>query len=84
MTLAERLHHKGRLEGLLTGRLEGRLEGGQSVLKRLLTKRFGDSVLDIRVQERLHSATLEELDTWAERILDAATIDDIFSETSSD
>ena len=66
------------------GRQEGRLEGGQSVLKRLLTKRFGDSVLDIRVQERLHSATPEELDTWAERILDAATIDDIFTETSSD
>lgn len=76
MTLAERLHHKGRLEG--------RLEGGQNVLKRLLAKRFGDSVLDIRVQERLRSATPEELDTWAERILDAATIDDIFSETSSD
>jgi hypothetical protein len=76
MTLAERLHHKGRQEG--------RQEGGQNVLKRLLAKRFGDSVLDIRVQERLRSATPEELDTWAERILDAATIDDIFSETGAD
>jgi hypothetical protein len=36
------------------------------------------------VQERLRSATPEELDTWVERILDAATIDDIFTETDSD
>ena len=76
MTLAERLHHKGRLEG--------RHEGCQKVLQRLLAKRFGDSVLNITVQERLRSATPEELDTWAERILDAATIDDIFTETDSD
>jgi predicted transcriptional regulator len=76
MTLAERLHHKGLLEG--------RQEGRQTVLQRLLTKRFGDSVLDIRVQERLRSATPEELDTWAERILDAATIDDIFIESLVD
>jgi predicted transcriptional regulator len=80
MTLAERLHRKGLMEG----KLEGRLEGRQSVLQRQLAKRFGDSVLDIRMQERLRSATPEELDTWAERILDAATIDDIFTDSETD
>ena len=84
MTLAERLHQKGLMEGKLEGRLEGSLEGRQSVLQRLLAKRFGDSILDIRLQERLRSATQEELDTWAERILDAATIDDIFTDCSPD
>ncbi len=77
MTLAERLHHKGLMEG----RQEGLLEGQQKVLQRLLAKRFGDSVLDIRVQERLRAASPEKLDTWAERILDAATIDDVFNES---
>jgi predicted transposase/invertase (TIGR01784 family) len=72
MTLAERLHHKGLLEGR------------QTVLQRQMAKRFGDSVLDIRVQERLRSATPEELDTWVERILDAATIDDIFTDSRAD
>ncbi len=72
MTLAERLHCKGRMEGR------------QSVLQRQLATRFGDSVLDIRMQERLRSATPEELDTWAERILDAATIDDIFTDSPTD
>ena len=76
MTLAERLHRKGLMEG--------KLEGRQSVLQRQLAKRFGDSVLDIRMQERLRSATPEELDTWAERILDAATIDDIFTDSETD
>lgn len=84
MTLAEKLHQKGLMEGKLEGRLEGSLEGRQSVLQRLLAKRFGDSILDIRLQERLRSATQEELDTWAERILDAATIDDIFTDCAPD
>jgi hypothetical protein len=33
------------------------------------------------VQERLRAASPEEFDTWAERILDAATIDDVFNES---
>ena len=59
---------------------KGLPEGRQKILQRMMAKRFGESVLDIRVQERLRAASPEELDTWAERVLDAATIDDIFSE----
>ncbi len=72
MTLAERRCHKGLMEGR------------QNVLQRQPATRFGYSVLDIRVQERLRSATPDELDSWAERILDAATIDDIFTTSSTD
>jgi len=84
MTLAERLHRKGLLEGRREGRQEGRLEGKQNFLQRLLAKRFGDSVLDHRLQEKLRSATPEDLDTWTERILDAATLDDIFTGEASE
>jgi len=80
MTLAERLHHKGLMEG----RQEGLPEGRRKVLQRLRAKRFGDSILNIRMQERLRSATPDELDTWAEHILDAATIDDIFTISRTD
>lgn len=80
MTLAERLHRKGPMEG----KIEGRMEGRQSDLQRQLATRFGDSVLDIRMQERLRSTTPEELDTWAERTLDAAIIDDIFTDSPTD
>ncbi|SFJ64742.1 protein of unknown function, partial [Desulfomicrobium apsheronum] len=48
--------------------------------QRLLGKRFGKDILDIRMQERLRSASAEQLDLWAERILDATTIEDVFRE----
>jgi predicted transposase YdaD len=72
MTLAERL--------LRRGRQEGRQEGRQVVLQRLLGKRFGTDILDIRIQERLRTATPEQLDLWAERILDATTLEDVFGD----
>ena len=72
MTLAARLHCKGLMEGR------------QNVLQRQPAKRFGYSVLDIRVQERLRSATPQELEAWTVRILDAATIDDIFTISRTD
>ena len=72
MTLAERRCHKGLMEGR------------QNVLQRRPARRFVDSVLDIRMQERLRSAAPEEFDTRAERILDAASIDDIVTEPRTD
>jgi predicted transposase/invertase (TIGR01784 family) len=76
MTLAEQWLQ----EGLKKGRLEGRMEGRGAILNRLLSKRFGQDILDIRMQERLRTATPEQLDLWAERILDARTIDEVFTE----
>ena len=86
MTLAERLRSEGRREGRQEGRQEGREEGmmeGEvlgrySLLQRQIAKRFGVDLLDIRTQERLRTAKAEQLDLWAERILDARTIEDVF------
>ena len=82
MTLAERLRSEGRQEGRQEGREEGMMEGEvlgrYSVLQRQIAKRFGVDFLDIRTQERLRTAKAEQLDLWAERILDARSIEDVF------
>jgi hypothetical protein len=74
MTFAERLRSEGRQEGMLEGEVLGR----HAVLQRQIAKRFGVDFLDIRTQERLRAATTEQLDLWADRILDAQTIEDVF------
>ncbi len=71
---------EGLREGEAKGEARGEAKGRSAILNRLLSKRFGQGILDIRVQERLRTATPEQLDLWAERILDAKTIDDVFAE----
>lgn len=68
----------GRREGRREGREEGRAEGGSALLGRLLTRRFGP--LPKSVTERLAHATTGQLEVWAERVLDARTLDDVFVE----
>ena len=46
------------------------------VLQRQLIRRFGD--LPEWVVSRLAQADLEELEVWAERVLDAGTLEDVF------
>jgi hypothetical protein len=57
-------------------RVEGRVEGEVAVLARQLTKRFGP--LDEQTSARLKAATLDQLDIWADRILDAPTLQAVF------
>ena len=74
-----RAMEKGRQEGRQEGRLEGRQEGlieghtdrAQRTLERLLTRRFGP--LPPEAQDRIHQATLPQLETWLDRIIDAPT-----------
>ncbi|SMP83430.1 protein of unknown function, partial [Desulfonatronum zhilinae] len=58
----------------------GRVEGRQAIIQRQITKRFGKSITDMDVQERLRKATPEQLDLWAERILDAKSVDEVFKD----
>jgi hypothetical protein len=58
-------------------RAEGRAEGVASVLVRQLTRRFG-AVPD-GARDRIDAAPLEQLEAWSDRVLDAATLDDVFS-----
>jgi hypothetical protein len=67
---------EGRLEGRQEGRQEGRLEGESKLLKRLLERRFG--VLPTWVSDKLDSATEQDLETWAEAVLTAPTLDAVF------
>ena len=62
--------------GKVVGKLEGKLEGEALLLERLLVKRFG--ALSQETRQRLSTARSEELETWAERILDASTLGAVF------
>ena len=73
---------RGRMEGEILGMGKGRAEGlsigRSSLLGRLLARRFG-AAFDARFQARLQSASVEQLDQWGERILDARTIEEVFA-----
>ncbi len=70
----------GRDEGLRVGRDEGmrvgRVDGERAVLERQLRRRFGP--LPPAVADRLHQAAAADLEAWAENVLDARTLDDVF------
>ena len=73
VTSVERLAiERGRAKGMADGRIEGKLE----TLSRLLTRRFGP--LPDWASAQLKTATAEHLDLWADRVLDAASLTDIF------
>ena len=71
MSTAERLKMQGRAEGKAEGRAE--------TLLRQLQRRFAP--LPPSIEPRLRSASLVELDRWADRILDATTLDAVFATT---
>ncbi len=59
------------------GREEGRKQGKVSLLKRLLRRRFEN--LPDWIDQRLEQASRRELETWADRVLDAKRLEDVFS-----
>ena len=69
---------KGLEQGLVKGLKKGRLEGEGAILRRLLTHRFGPLPQD--VLERLAHAGSQQLETWAERVIDASSLDEIFAD----
>jgi predicted transposase YdaD len=70
MTIEEQLLQ----EGARRGRAEGRVE----MLMHQLVLKFGELAEQHRT--RLTRATLGELDVWAERVLGATTLDEVFAE----
>lgn len=62
---------KGKAEGLAEGRQQL-----AATVQRLLTRRFGE--LPPAVRERLAQADFEQLEIWADRLLDAAALDEVF------
>jgi len=79
VTSVERLAtERGMQIGLEKGLERGRLEGEGAILRRLLTHRFGPLPQD--VLERLAHAGSQQLETWAERVIDASSLDKIFAD----
>ena len=76
----QRARAEGIEQGIEQGIEEGRAEGGRAVLERQLRKRFGQ--LSPGTAERLRQAPEAELATWADNVLDAATLDEVFRTTS--
>ena len=74
MTIADEF----RAEGILIGEARGAARGKAEILLRQLRRRFG-SVPEDRA-ERISGASDDQLNTWAETILDAATLDEVFAE----
>lgn len=66
-----------RLEGRQEGMREGVKAGEATLLSRLLQKRFGE--LPEPVRTRLREAQPDELEHWGERLLDVASLDELFS-----
>jgi hypothetical protein len=48
------------------------------MLHRLVTRRFGP--MSVETGSRLENATIEQLEQWADNILDAPRLEDLFKE----
>ncbi len=71
---------RAREEGLQRGMQQGRVEGERALLERQLRRRFG--LLSPQISARLGQASAADLETWAENVLDAPTLDDVFDSSS--
>lgn len=69
-------HQEGFQKGFVEGFRQGRTEGIRDGLRRQLTRRFGP--VSPAVGARLTHATFEQLEWWAEQMVDARTLDDVF------
>ena len=67
-----------RQEDRAEARKEGRKEGEALLLQRQLGKRFGP--LPSAIVERIASASATQIETWGERVLDAASLEEVLSD----
>jgi len=72
---------EGQQQGQQQGRQEGQQQGRQAeavrLLQRQLTRRFG--ALPAWAEARLRQADTETLESWAERLLEAPRVEDVFA-----
>ncbi|MBF0136967.1 MAG: Rpn family recombination-promoting nuclease/putative transposase [Magnetococcales bacterium] len=69
---SKELHEDGRRKG----KQEGQQEEAKAFLLRLLNRRFGP--LPGWITEKIHLAKLPTLEAWGDRMLEAATLEEIF------
>jgi len=80
-TLSERLRaegmEKGMQQGMQHGIQQGMQQGEITLLSRLLTRRFGP--LDAEIVKRLEAASTEDLELFAENLMDAQSLEEVFT-----
>lgn len=64
-------------EGVEQGREQGIEQGERGLLYRLLARRFGP--LDEQTEIRLQEASAADLERWADNILEARTLEEVFT-----
>ena len=69
---------QGMQQGKLEGKQEGKQEGEGILLRRQLTRRFG--ILPDAIETRLKQASIDQLEIWGDRVLDAKSLDEVFLE----
>ena len=67
----------GRVQGKAEGKAEGRAEGKAEILLRQLRRRFG--TLPETTLQRVLQASDDDLNMWADRILDALDLEAVFA-----
>lgn len=72
---------KGLRKGLRKGKREGLGEGLRKTLQRQLVQRFGE--VEPKVVQRIQSASTNELDAMLDRVLLAATVDEVIGSASA-
>ena len=78
MTAAQRLREEGRQEGRQEGREEG-LRTSRLLMLHMVQHRFGDQV-DPHIEQRLRTATVEQIEAWSVRVLSAASLAELFAD----
>jgi predicted transposase YdaD len=74
--MERRARNEGHQEGWEEGREEGREEEAARVLRRLVKRRFGG--VPQWAEEKLSSADAEQLEEWAEELVIADSLEDVF------
>lgn len=68
-------HTKAWAEGYAEGYAEGQAKRAAGVLLRLLARKFG--AIPDQARDRIGAASIDQLDLWTMRVLDATTLDDV-------
>ncbi len=76
-TIAQMLEARGMEKGLEQGLKRGERKGQRELLLRLLQRRFGE--LPAAVHERVAAAESEQLERWADALLQASCLDEVFA-----
>jgi hypothetical protein len=77
LTFEQLLRNEEYQKGVDDGFDDGLEKGQRELVSRLLTRRFGE--LPAAIASRIAQASRGELERWADRTLDAASLDDVFA-----